>query len=206
MRPSNARRRTIPEPRGLVLASSSPYRRELLQRLGLPFVWQAPDVDEKPRPDESADRLVSRLAEAKARSLAAEFPSHLIVGGDQLGVLQGAILGKPHTARGAVSQLEAANGRAVTFLTGVCVLDSQTKESFTEVVSCRAVFRRLTAEQIAVYVDTEQPLDCAGSFKAEGLGIALFERIEMTDPTVLTGLPLITLVKLLQRHGLDVFA
>jgi 7-methyl-GTP pyrophosphatase len=190
--------------RGLVLASSSPYRRDLLRRLGLPFAWCAPGVDESPVPGESPAKLVGRLAEQKVRAVAAEFPRHLIIGGDQLAVCDGTIVGKPLTRGGAIAQLEAASGRELTFLTSVSVLDSLAGGIYTEVVPCRVVFRRITTAQITNYVDVEQPLDCAGSFKCEGLGIALFERIDMSDPTVLTGLPLITLVALLKRHGLDV--
>ena len=205
MQRMKARIDTIPGYHNLVLASSSPYRRELLQRLGLPFAWRAPDIDESPLPDESAELLVARLAQEKARAVAVEFGRHLIIGGDQVGVLSGVIIGKPHTDRAAIAQLQASSGQAVRYFTSVCVLDSLTGRSLTEVVSCRVMFRRLDIDQIAAYVAAEQALDCAGGFKSEGLGIALFESIEMSDPTVLTGLPLITLVTLLQRHGLDIF-
>lgn len=190
-------------PRDLVLASSSPYRRELLQRLGLPFTWRAPAIDESPRDGESAADLVERLAEQKARALAPAFPRALIIGGDQLGVAAGQIIGKPHTRAGAIAQLQAASGRTVRFLTSVCVLDAASDESCTAVVPCEVVFRRLEPAQIEAYVTAENPLDCAGGFKCEALGIALFEHIETSDPTVLTGLPLITLVTLLHRHGFD---
>jgi len=192
--------------RELVLASSSPYRRDLLQRLGLPFVWRAPDIDEGALPGESAADLVRRLAEGKARAVAGEFPRHLIIGSDQVAISGGAIIGKPHTADKAVAQLLSASGREVTFLTSVGILDSVSGEVFIEVVPARVVFRELTTPQIEAYVTVEQPLDCAGSFKAEGLGIVLFEGVELSDPTALTGLPLITVITLLKRHGFDVLS
>ena len=192
--------------RELVLASSSPYRRELLRRLGIPFVWRSPEVDESATLSESAAELVRRLAGDKAQAVAGEFQQHLIIGCDQVAVFEGAIIGKPHTASQAIAQLQAASGRELTFMTSVGVLDSASGEILIEVVPCRVFFRKLTTAQIKTYVETERPLDCAGSFKAEGLGITLFERLELSDPTALTGLPLITLVTLLKRHGYDVLS
>lgn len=190
----------------LVLASSSPYRRALLERLRLSFAWAAPGVDETPRPGEAPLALCRRLALAKATALAARFPHHLIIGGDQVALCDGIIHGKPGQAAAAIAQLTAASGRTVHFLTAVAVLDSASGWSAVDVVPCAVLFRSLGAAQIAAYVAAEAPLDCAGSFKAEGLGIALIERLECDDPTALTGLPLIALSTLLAQAGVDVLA
>jgi MAF protein len=190
----------------LVLASSSHYRRELLARLRLSFVWAAPEVDETPAHGEDAEALVARLALAKARALAARFPDHLIIGADQVALCAAAIHGKPGNAAGAMAQLEAQSGRRVRLLTAVAVLDSGTGAGALECVPSELEFRQLTPAQIAAYVAAERPFDCAGSFKAEALGIALFERIECVDPTALMGLPLIALTRLLAAAGLDVLA
>lgn len=187
----------------LILASTSPFRRELLARLGLPFVTAAPRVDETRAPDEPPAALVQRLASAKARAVAAGHAAAVVIGSDQVACIDDAVLGKPGGRAAALRQLEQASGRVVTFLTGLCVLDTR---SGAETVLCepyRVHFRRLSAAHIAGYVDRERPFDCAGSFKSEGLGIALFERLEGDDPTALIGLPLIRLVALLQAHGLD---
>ena len=190
----------------LVLTSSSPYRRALLERLGVPFTWQAPEVDERPRPDESPHHLVRRLALTKARALASHFPSSLLIGSDQVAAIDGTLRGKPGSREHAIAQLTAASGRSVRFLTSVCVLDSSYARYELEVVPCEVRFRHLRAAQIAQYIDREQPLDCAGSFRCEGLGIALFEAIDGEDTTALIGLPLIALVGMLTRAGLDVLA
>ena len=189
---------------GLVLASLSPYRRQLLARLGQPFAWQAPNIDETAQVGEPPDRLVRRLALAKARALASTYADHLLIGSDQVAVNGGQTLGKPGDRGRAMAQLVAASGRTVQFVTSVCVLESRSGRHATEVVTCSVVFRQLSAAQIAAYVERETPFDCAGSFKAEGLGIALFERIVTTDPTALTGLPLIALTRMLADVGLDV--
>lgn len=191
-------------PAPLVLASSSVYRRELLARLQLPFAWSAPDIDERALAGESADALVRRLAAAKAAAVARRFPAHLVIGSDQVAVIGDKILGKPGGPAQAIAQLQMCSGRLVQFLTAVCVLDSRLGRSATAVVPCDVEFRTLTAAQIAAYVATEKPYDCAGSFKAEKLGIALFERLVCDDPTALTGLPLIALVRLLAGQGFDV--
>lgn len=186
----------------IVLASTSSYRRALLAKLGLPFEAAAPGVDESPLADEAPDKLVLRLAQAKALAVAQQFPGSLVIGSDQVAVLHGEIVGKPLSRERAVAQLRKAAGRRVEFLTGLCVTDGATVEA--ELDRCAVVFRELSTAQIERYVDRDQPLDCAGSFKSEGLGIALFQRIEGEDPNALVGLPLIRLVRLLARFGLEV--
>jgi MAF protein len=192
----------------LVLASTSPFRRELLARLGLPFEAAAPDVDETPLPGEDAEHLVVRLAEAKARAVAARYPHALIIGSDQVAGLDGApadeILGKPGSRARAIEQLTRASGRRVVFRTGLCLLRAEDGMTQTACELFQVHFRRLTAAQIAAYVDREQPYGCAGSFKSEGLGITLFERLTGADPNTLVGLPLIRLVDMLAAAGVDV--
>lgn len=188
----------------LVLASTSPYRRDLLQRLGLPFLVAAPEVDEVRQPQESPVALVTRLAEAKARAVAAEYPQALIIGSDQVACVEDEILGKPGNREMALAQLTQAVNKAVTFHTGLCLLNSATGRAQVCQEPFRVQFRALTQAQIAAYVDREQPFNCAGSFKSEGLGIALFERLEGDDPSALVGLPLIRLVAMLAAEELDV--
>jgi MAF protein len=188
----------------LLLASSSPYRRALLQRLLLQFIWESPAIDETPLPGEQPEALVARLAEAKARALAEGHPGHLIIGSDQVAVLEGRILGKPGTPERARLQLGSASGKRVRFLTGLCLLDNRSGRASTVVEPFDVRFRVLQPEQIERYLEREQPFDCAGSFKAEGLGIALFEALEGRDPTALVGLPLIALVDLLAAAGVAV--
>lgn len=190
--------------RPLVLGSTSPFRRELLERLGLPFTTAAPEVDETPQPGETPEHLVHRLAEAKARAVAGAHPDALIIGSDQVAVIDGRILGKPGDHDRAMEQLRAASGRAVTFLTGLCLLDAADGGAQTEVVPFTVHFRALSDPQIDGYLRREQPYNCAGSFKSEGLGIALFERLEGDDPNALIGLPLIRLVAMLENAGLAV--
>ena len=185
----------------LALASSSPYRRELLTRLRQPFTWASPAIDETPRPEESADALVRRLAEAKARALSETHPAHLIIGSDQVAVLGEQILGKPHDFNRARSQLLAASGRSVTFLTGLALLNSASGECQVDVVPFTVHFRELDEAQVSRYLQAEQPYDCAGSFKCEGLGITLFDAIDNHDPTALIGLPLIETARLLREAG-----
>lgn len=188
----------------LLLASSSPYRRELLSRLRLPFACAAPDIDESHLPDEPACALVKRLAEQKARALAARHPGHLIIGSDQVAVLDDAILGKPHTFDKAFEQLSAASGREVVFLTGLALLNTQTGNCQVDVVPFTVHMRQLDAARIERYLRAEQPYDCAGSFKAEELGVSLFQRTEGPDATSLVGLPLIRLVDMLLAEGVQV--
>lgn len=186
----------------LILASTSRYRKALLEKLGKPFQCEAPEVDESPLPGESAEALVARLAHAKASAVARQHDQGLIIGSDQVCVCDGRILGKPGTVENAVAQLLAAQGKSVTFYTGLCVLDAATGRAEQLVEPFRVHFRRLEEAAIRRYVAAEQPLDCAGSFKCEGMGIVLFERLEGRDPNALIGLPLIGLVELLGRHGL----
>ena len=189
----------------LLLASSSPYRRELLGRLQLPFTWQSPSIDESRRESETALDLVKRLAEEKARALAASHPDHLIIGSDQVAVLgDGQILGKPHDLPRAQQQLRAASGSSVTFLTGLALLNASNGNCQVDCVPFTVHFRSLSDAQILHYVQREQPFDCAGSFKSEGLGISLFRSTEGEDATSLVGLPLIRLVDMLLNEGVEI--
>ncbi|MCG5494862.1 Maf family protein [Ectothiorhodospira variabilis] len=189
---------------GLVLASTSPFRRELLQRLALPFDTCSPQVDETPKAGEAPGAMVARLAEAKARAGAEQKPDSLIIGSDQCAELDGRILGKPGSHQRAVEQLGAASGRTVVFHTGLCLLNAVTGEAQVDLATFRVRFRSLSAEQIENYLRKEQPYQCAGSIKSEGLGIALFEAMEGDDPTALVGLPLIRLCSMMERAGLAV--
>ena len=184
----------------LVLASTSPYRRMLLEKLGIPFECAAPEVDETPQPGESPRHLVTRLAKEKAQSLAARYPSHLIIGSDQVCVLDGVITGKPHTEANACQQLMQARGNIVTFYTGLALYTSASGHLQTECEPFDVHFRHLSEQEIADYVRRERPLNCAGSFKSEGLGIALFDKLDGRDPNTLVGLPLIALCQMLRRE------
>ena len=190
----------------LVLASTSPFRRELLARLGLSFDTAAPDVDEAPQPGESAQGLVLRLAEAKARAVATLYSDALIIGSDQVASIGGQLLGKPGDREHAIAQLEQASGRTALFRTGLCLLDAASGRAQVHCEPFKVHFRQLTRAQITDYVDREQPFNCAGSFKSEGLGIALFERLEGADPNALIGLPLIRLIDMLANEGVGVLA
>lgn len=190
--------------RRLLLASSSPYRRELLSRLQLPFECCAPEIDETARPGESAEQLVRRLAEAKTRALSQSHPDHLVIGSDQVAVLGSKILGKPQTAERATAQLMACSGSSVTFLTGIALLDSRNGQLQVDCIPFTVHFRQLDRTTIERYLAMEQPFDCAGSFKAEGLGISLFRSTEGSDATSLIGLPLIRLVDMLLKQGIQV--
>ena len=188
----------------LLLASSSPYRRELLQRLRLPFTWSSPNIDEARQGDETAAELVRRLARLKAQALAEHHPQHLIIGSDQVAVLGERILGKPHSAERACKQLLAASGQSVTFLTGLALLNSATGHCQVDCIPFTVTLRELDRQRVERYVQTEQPLDCAGSFKAEGLGVSLFQSTHGSDATSLIGLPLIRLVDMLLKEGVQV--
>ncbi|WP_263141816.1 nucleoside triphosphate pyrophosphatase [Pseudomonas sp. RIT-PI-AD] len=188
----------------LLLASSSRYRHELLERLRLPFVWMAPDIDESPRPGEPAEALVKRLAEQKARALSAHHPDGLIIGSDQVAVNGERILGKPGDFERAKAQLVAASGGSVRFLTGLALLDSRSGRCQVDCVPFTVHFRPLDEPQITRYLHAEQPYDCAGSFKAEGLGVSLFRKTEGEDATSLIGLPLIRLVDMLIKEGIEI--
>lgn len=195
---------TLPDGRRLILASTSPFRRELLARLGLPFTVQAPNADETHQPGEEAPALVVRLAALKARAVARHEPAALIIGSDQAAVLDSTIIGKPGNHEQAVVQLQQASGRTVIFYTGLCLLDSASGQQQVAVTSFQVTFRSLTPSQIERYLRREQPYHCAGSFKSEGLGVALFERMEGDDPTSLIGLPLIQLTRMLEAAGVTV--
>lgn len=188
----------------LVLASTSPYRKELLQRLGLEFQTAAPNVDETRRPGEQPETLVRRLAEEKAHAVAQTFPDALIIGSDQVAVIGEEILTKPGTHENAVVQLQRCSGQSVTFLTGLCLLNARTGKAQIEAVPFRVHFRTLSSTQIENYLRREQPYNCAGSFKSEGLGITLFDRLEGDDPATLIGLPLIRLTRMLEKEGMPV--
>ncbi|KTC23823.1 MULTISPECIES: nucleoside triphosphate pyrophosphatase [Pseudomonas] len=188
----------------LLLASSSPYRRELLARLQLPFAWAAPDIDEQRIGEEPAPELVKRLARHKAEALAASHPGHLIIGSDQVAVLGEQILGKPHTFEKACEQLLAASGNHVTFLTGVALLNTQSGHCEVDCVPFTVHMRELDLPRIERYLRAEQPYDCAGSFKCEGLGVSLFQSTHGCDATSLVGLPLIRLVDMLLKEGVSI--
>lgn len=188
----------------LTLASTSPFRRELLERLNLPFTTLSPNVDESHLPNESAKELVLRLAEQKAEAVAGQAPNALIIGSDQVAVLGETILGKPGNHDNAVKQLQALSGKTVNFETGLCLYNSETRQKQSTVITFKVHFRELTKEQINRYLHAEQPYNCAGSFKSEGLGVALFEKLEGEDPTALIGLPLITLCRMLENEGMQV--
>ncbi|MBN4079526.1 septum formation inhibitor Maf [Beggiatoa alba] len=190
----------------LVLASTSPYRKLLLERLGLPFETAAPDINEAILEGETPETLVMRLAEAKAQAIAPHYPDALIIGSDQVAVLDGDILGKPGSHDVATQQLQNASGRHVTFLTGLCLLNTRSQHLQIKLVPFSVRFRSLSAAQIDYYLTQEKPYDCAGSFKSEGLGISLFERLEGEDPNALIGLPLIELIRLLAEENLDVLS
>jgi septum formation protein len=187
----------------VVLASTSRYRAELLRRLLSGFECAAPDADETPLPDETPAERAVRLAEAKARTVAGTRAGSLIIGSDQVAELEGRVLRKPGGLAAAREQLRACSGREVRFHTAVCVIDTRGESHCAEDLT-RVRFRPLTENEIQRYLEREQPFDCAGSFKAEALGIALFDKIESEDPTALIGLPLIALARLLRETGLRV--
>lgn len=187
----------------VILGSTSPFRRELLVRLGIEFDCDSPDIDESHQAGETPEQLVVRLAEAKARAVGERHPNALIIGSDQVACIDGDILGKPGNKERAIEQLTRASGKAVTFYTGLCLLNSRTGRTQVLCEPFRVHFRTLSGDQIARYVDAEQPFNCAGSFKSEGLGITLFERLEGDDPNALIGLPLIRLIQMLGEEGIE---
>ena len=188
----------------IILASSSPYRRQLLERLQLPFTWQAPNINEQPQVNETPIELVKRLSIQKAKALSHAHHNHLIIGSDQVAVLDGKVITKPGNHTNAKKQLRAASGNTLNFFTGLCVYNSQTQSTQIEVVKCVAAFKDLSDQQIERYLQKDQPYDCAGSFKAESLGISLFEYIRTDDPNSLIGLPLIALCRMLSNEGVDI--
>lgn len=194
----------------LVLASTSPYRRQLLDRLGLDYQVVAPHVDEARKPGETAQQMASRLAEAKARAVVSSAPHALIIGSDQVAVWvdgqsgEEQIFGKPGHHAAAVAQLRRLSGETLHFFTGLCLYHSGLDRAHTVVVPYHVTFRTLSDPQIERYLQREKPYDCAGSFKSEGLGIMLFEQMSGSDPTALIGLPLIALRQLLQRENVEI--
>ncbi|WP_187287335.1 Maf family protein [Kangiella koreensis] len=192
----------MPQPH-IILASSSPYRKELLSRILENFEAISPDIDETPFPDEEPIELVARLAQQKALAIAVSHPEALVIGSDQVCVLNNQILGKPGTMDKAIEQLKACSGQTVTFYTSLCVTNANETAQNTTVVATKVRFRQLSDKEIISYLEKEQPFDCAGSFKCEGLGIVLFEAIESKDPTALIGLPLIALATKLRELGVQ---
>ncbi|AAM85319.1 hypothetical protein YPDSF_1854 [Yersinia pestis Pestoides F] len=187
----------------LVLASTSSYRRALLEKLQLPFITDAPETDETPHAGESTEALVQRLASAKAQALAGRYPQHLIIGSDQVCVIDGKITGKPLQYSTAVKQLQQASGQCVTFYTGLTLLNTANNSINCTCETFDVYFRTLSQAEIDGYLLREQPWNCAGSFKSEGLGITLFERLAGRDPNTLIGLPLIALTQMLIEQGVN---
>ena len=187
----------------LVLASTSPYRRQLLERFGLPFLTARPETDETPLPGEHPAAPAERLAVDKAKAVAAAHPDALIVGSDQVAYLGIEQFGKPGTVERAVDQLQRMSGKTVVFHTAVALLNARTGTFFCEGVPTRVRFRHLEEAEIRRYVEREMPLDCAGSAKSEGLGISLLEALSGDDPTALVGLPLIALARMLRQEGIQ---
>jgi septum formation protein len=188
----------------LILASSSPYRRELLARLKIPFEVILPEIDETPRAGETPQALVERLSIEKAQAVANGQSGALVIGSDQVAVYDGKIVGKPHAHDPAVKQLQMAQGKTVVLYTGLALVNTDSQRVQCEVVPFRVKFRALTLEQIESYLRKEKPYSCAGSVRSEGLGIALLERFEGEDPNTLIGLPLIRLVRMLENEGVSV--
>ena len=188
----------------LILGSSSPFRAELLAKLGLAFTTSSPDIDESAVDNETAEQLVQRLSEQKALKIAESNPDALIIGSDQVAILDGEILGKPGNHANAVEQLTAASGKTVQFLTGLALFNSKTGNMQSLVEPFEVSFKALSSSQIEHYLNTEQPYQCAGSFKSEGFGISLFSKLTGDDPNTLIGLPLIKLIGLLEAEGIDV--
>lgn len=196
---------TFASPPPLILASSSRYRRELLERLRLPFSVMAPDIDESPLPDEYPDATAMRLSLHKAQAVAEQQPGSLVIGSDQVVTLDGVQMGKPGDHAKALQQLQHMRGRTVTFHSALCLLDGRTGEYQLEDVQTLATFRHLSDEELDAYLHLEHPYDVAGSAKSEGLGITLLENVTSNDPTALIGLPLIALTSMLRKVGYPFF-
>ena len=188
----------------LILGSSSPFRKQLLENLNLQFTTCSPDIDETPLENESPQDLVLRLAVEKAKAVAAQNPDALIISSDQVSVLDGSINGKPGNRENAIQQLTQSSGKVVTFFTSLCLYDARSQEYQLDLVPFEVHFRELDPQKIARYVDFEQPFNCAGSFKSEGMGISLFEKLAGDDPNSLIGLPLIKLVSFLEQKGIQI--
>ena len=188
----------------LILASTSPFRKEILDKLGVAFDTESPHTDEQALPNETPQALVERLSIAKAKAVADKNKNALVIGSDQVSVINNEIIGKPHTHENAVKQLQNASGKTVTFYTGLCLYNAATQQYQSDVVPFDVVFRKLTDEQIESYLKKEEPYNCAGSFKSEALGIVLFEKLVGDDPNTLMGLPLIRLVEMLEKEDYPV--
>lgn len=188
----------------IILASSSKYRKELLSRILNDFECISPDIDETPFPNEEPMALVKRLAKEKALEVANDYPEAIVIGSDQICVLEGDILGKPGSKENAIKQLTACSGKTVFFYTSLCVTKGTDEPKEISVVTTKVIFKELTQRQIQNYIERENPIDCAGSFKCEGLGIVLFEAIESNDPTALIGLPLIQVNQRLEKLGFNI--
>jgi MAF protein len=190
----------------LVLGSSSPFRATLLGKLNLPFITESPDIDESAQQNESPTALVERLAQQKAMAIAANHPDALIIGSDQVAVINNEILGKPGHHEKAIEQLRLASGKTVRFITGLALYDARRDKMQSLIEPFDVTFRTLTEHEIEAYLLAEQPYQCAGSFKSEGLGICLFERLSGDDPNSLVGLPLIQLIRLLNNVDVNVLS
>ncbi len=188
----------------LVLASSSPFRKALLEKLHLKFETSSPDIDETPIAGESIEKMVMRLSESKAKALTTQYPDALIIGSDQSAALNGKVLHKPGNYEVAFEQLKAASGQTITFYTGLCLYNSNSDQSETICEPFIVKFRTLSDSEIKNYLKREEPYNCAGSFKSEALGISLFESMRGDDPNTLIGLPLIQLCRMLKANGLAV--
>jgi len=189
--------------KSLILASSSIYRKKLLDTLGFDYQCISPDIDETVLPEETTTQLVARLALAKAQKVAQQQTNSLIIGSDQAATVDGIILNKPLTTAKAQQQLQLCSGKKVTFLTGLCLFDSSDNSHQLATIAYHVYFRELSDAEIAQYIALEQPLNCAGSFKVEGLGISLFEKLEGDDFNSLIGLPVIELLKMLRAKGIS---
>lgn len=185
----------------MILASSSTIRKRVLAKIGIKFTAIAPNIDESPLPEEAPEALVQRLSEEKARKVAHQYSNHLIIGSDQVAVVNNEIVGKPSNRAQAIKQLEAASGRTVSLYTGVALLNSGTGRIQVDVLPYRVQFRKLTRAVIENYIDRDQPYDCGGSLRSEGLGIALLSKFEGEDPNILLGLPLIRLIDMLAEES-----
>ena len=188
----------------LILASTSPFRKTILEKLGVAFETMSPEVDETALEKETPQQLVERLSIAKAKAVADKVKNALVIGSDQVSVINNEIIGKPHTYENAVKQLKNASGKTVTFYTGLCLYNSITQQYQSEVVPFDVVFRDLNDQLIENYLRKEEPYNCAGSFKSEALGIILFEKLEGEDPNTLMGLPLIRLINMLENESFTI--
>lgn len=186
----------------LILGSTSPFRKELLERLRLEFITDSPDIDETPLENETPQDYVKRLSLEKAKVVATRHSDALIIGSDQCSILNGVIRGKPGNHDNAVKQLTESSGQRVSFLTGLCLFDSNNNSYELDLIPFHVDFRQLNSDEIEAYLHAEQPYSCAGSFKSEGLGVTLFDRLQGNDPTALIGLPLIRLSQMLRDKGI----